>query len=61
MERLKNMLQNEQNQRFALQLGAAVVSIVVSQAVAGLTNKGLNLGIDALMAKLHPIIEDAAG
>lgn len=58
LEQIKNQLNNEKVQRAVLQTGAAVVTIVVSHMVSGLVAKGLNNGIDALMEKLHPIIEE---
>lgn len=58
LEQIKDKLNNEMVQRAVLQTGAAVVTIVVAQVVAGLVGKGLNNGIDQLMAKLHPIIEE---
>lgn len=57
LEAIKAQLSNEKVQRAVLQTGAAVLSIVASQVVAGLVNKGLNQGIDQLMAKLHPTVE----
>lgn len=54
---ISEKLQSEQVQRAVLQTGAAVVTIVVAQVVAGAVGKGLNVGIDKLMEKLHPIVE----
>lgn len=54
---ISEKLQSEQVQRAVLQTGAAVVTIVVAQVVAGAVGKGLNLGIDKLMEKMHPNVE----
>lgn len=60
-EQLKQKAQDEQVQRAVLTATGMVVTFVATQLFAGLMNKGIDAGIDALMSKLHPIIEEAAG
>jgi len=54
-------MQEEQVQRIVLQGAGMIVTLVATQAFAALMNKGIETGIDALMSKMHPEQEVAAG
>ena len=58
LEAIKSKMQEEQFQRAMLNAAALVTTYVVSRAVANVTAKTLETGINALMTKLHPTVEE---
>ena len=57
LQTIKSKLSEETVQRAVLGIGGMIATFVATQAFASLMNKGIETGIDALMAKLHPAIE----
>ncbi len=58
LESIKKSLSEEKTQRSILN-GVGIVSVfIATQVFAHYANKGVDAGIDKLMTKLHPIIEE---
>lgn len=61
LQKIQDQLSKEENQRLILHAVGLVATFVATQAFAGLMNRGIDLGIDSLMAKIHNTVEQAAG
>lgn len=57
LETIKSKLQDEQVQRALLSTAGMIGTLVVTKVVAGVCNKGIEAGINALMEKWHPTTE----
>jgi hypothetical protein len=58
IEQIKAKLQEEQTQRAILKGVGIVTTFVATQIFAKYMNAGVEAGIDALMSKLHPMVEE---
>lgn len=57
LESIKQKLADEKTQRAILNGVGIVGTFVATQVFAHYMNKGVDLGINKLMAKLHPVVE----
>lgn len=57
-ERVSTFVKDEQVQRTVLGLAAAVATIVVTQVIASNLTDLSKRGIDSLMARWHPALEE---
>lgn len=60
LESIKQKLADEKTQRAILNGVGIVGTFVATQVFAHYMNKGVDLGINKLMAKLHPVVETPA-
>lgn len=58
LENIKTKLSEEKTQRIILGALGTVATFIVANVVTSVVSKGVDLGIDKLMAKVHPIIEE---
>lgn len=61
LKSIADQLKKEENQRLALHLTGMVVTLVATSVFSSALSKGIDFGIDSLMAKIHGTIEQAAG
>ena len=57
LEQIKENLKKEENQRAILNATGLVVTFVATRVFAHYMDMGVNLGIDQIIAKLHPQTE----
>ena len=57
LEQIKSKMQEEETQRAILHATGLVVTFVATQMFSSMMNRGIEVGINKLMEKLHTTVE----